>query len=109
MRFLELNTGAVFIPVVPAEGPHVNHTYLLGHGQVVPSGLVGKITGKTEGPGQGVMVDYDLEITAFDQLLAQGITGHSIITPTHFILEMLHDGGASITYSATITVGDLGA
>lgn len=107
-RFL-FNGGQLLIPEVPVEGPDVRQVYLLGHGQVVPSGVVGNITGQTEGPGQGVMVDYDLEITAIDQMLARGITGHQLLTPTHFRVEMLHDGGADITYSATITVGDLGA
>lgn len=107
-RFL-FNGGQPLFDAVPVEGPDVRQFYLLGHRQVVPSGVIGNIKGQTEGPGQGVMVDYDLEITAVDQLLAGGVTGHQFITPTKFRIEMLHDGGADITYSATITVGVLGA
>lgn len=107
-RFKLLDTGVVFIPEVPVEGPNVNQTYLLGHRQIIPSGVVGKITGQTEGPGQGVMVDYDLDITIFDQLKTHhGITEHSILCPAHFIVEMLHDGNASITYQASVTIGSL--
>lgn len=107
VRFKDLKTGVVFVPEVPVEGPNVSQVYLLGHRQVIPSGVVGKITGQTEGPGQGVMVDYDLDITIFDQLLAQGITGHSVVVPTSFDIETLHDGGADIRYQAFITIGEL--
>ncbi len=106
-RFLDINTGEVFIPETPVEAPNVNQIYMLGHRKVVPSGLVGKITGTTEGPGQGVMVDYDLDITLFDQLLARGVTEHSLLCPPHFIVEMRHEGNASITYQASVTAGDL--
>lgn len=106
-RFTDVVTGDSFVDEVPVEGPNVNQTYLLGHRLVVPSGVVGKITGQTEGPGQGVMVDYDLDITMFDQLLARGVTGHSLLVPAHFIIEMIHDGSAPITYSALMTVGQL--
>ena len=107
VRFKAIDTGEVFVPEVPVEGPDVNQIYLVGHGQIVQSGVIAKITGQTEGPGGGVMVDYDLSVTAVDPLLALGITGHSIIVPAHFVIEILHDGNASITYQASITVGDL--
>ena len=107
VRFKDLDTGAVFVPEVPVEGPAVNQVYLLGHGLIVPSGVIARITGQTEGPGQGVMVDYNLDVTAVDQLLALGITGHSIAVPAHFDVELLHDGNAEITYQASITIGDL--
>lgn len=101
--------GHLLFPAVPVEGPDVRQMYLLGHGQVVPAGVVGKITGTTEGPGQGVMVDYDLDITAIDQILARGVTGHLMVLLPETIIEMQHAGGAEITYSATITVGNLGS
>lgn len=107
--FKTLETGRVFVPEVPVEAPSIDQIYLLGHGNVVPSGVVAKITGQTEGPGMGVMVDYNLEIEAIDQLLARGFTGHSLLIPTNFVIEIVHDGGADITYSASITLGDLGA
>lgn len=107
-RFLS-GDGVLLFPAVPVEGPDVRHEYLLGHGQVSPAGFVGKITGTSEGPGQGVMIDYDLDFTAVvDQILARGVTGHLMVVPPETVIEMLHDGAAEITYSATITVGALG-
>lgn len=89
---------------VPVAAPNVTQLYLVGHGKVVPDGIIGKITGQTEGPGMGVVVDYDLDITAFDQLKAMGLAGHTPFFLPKFEIEFQHDGAAPVTYGALITV-----
>lgn len=107
-RFLT-ERGVPFLEGEPVEAPAVVQAYLIGHGQIVPSGIIAKITGMLEGVGEGQDQMVDLDVEAFDQFKAQGITGHFPFTLPKFILEMVHDGAAPITYGATITVGDIGS
>lgn len=106
-RFL-LSDGAPFLEGLPVEGPGVQQLYVLGHGQAVPSGMSGKITGMLEGMGEGQDQMVDLDITIADPWERYGVTRHFPFVPPEFVLRMLHDGAAPITYEATINVGPFG-
>lgn len=106
-RFLR-HDGELLLEGTPVEAPDVKQVYVLGHGQVVSSGVVGKITGMLEGVGEGQDQTVDLDITLDDPWLKLGVTGHYPFVPPLFVLEMMHDGAQPVTYGATITVGDLG-
>ena len=103
-RFL-LSDGELLLEGTTADGSDGHQLYLIGHGQVIPKGIVGRITGTASGQGEGQDLTYDLAIEAFDPLLSEGITGNTTFRPSALRVEMLHGGSGPITYGATIMVG----
>ena len=103
-RFL-LSDGELLLEGVQVDAPDGHQIYLIGHGQVIAKGVVGRITGTATGQGEGQNLSYDLDIEAFDPLLAAGITGNTTFRPSQLRVEMLHGGSGPITYGATILVG----
>jgi hypothetical protein len=99
-----LSRGSDFVFSVEATEP-TTHVYLIGHGQIVPSGVVATITGVVEGQGEGNDQTYNLDITANDPLLAIGLAGHSMLLDSLFTIEFVHSSAVPVTYSATIMVG----
>jgi hypothetical protein len=99
-----LINGSTFLNGKPADSTQ-KQVYLIGHGQVVPSGIIGHITGMGDSQGQGNDILYDLEVTAEDQLLAAGLAGHSLLISSLFTIEFHHSSATPVTYSAHILVG----
>ena len=106
-RFL-LEDGELLLEGTLVDVAEGHQLYLIGHGQVIPKGVVGRITGMATGQGQGSGTDssFDLEIEAFDPLIAEGITGNTTFRSSTLIVEMEHGGSNPIIYGATIIVGN---
>jgi hypothetical protein len=99
------DAGAVLLEGAPIDGPDVQRTYVLGHGQIIPKGNVARITGTAVGQGEGKDLAYDLTVQALDYLAEIGIDGETAFRPSSLVLEMDHGGSGPITYGATILVG----
>jgi hypothetical protein len=103
-RFLN-DKGDLILDGIEVDGPDVRQSYIMGHGQLVQKGIVGRITGTAIGQGEGQNLTYDLDIEAFDPFEREGVSGNTISRPSSISLEMQHGGSGPITYGATILVG----
>jgi hypothetical protein len=103
-RFLN-DQDDLILDGVEVDAPDIRQSYVIGHGQLVQKGIVGRITGTATGQGEGQDLTYDLAIEAFDPFEREGVSGNTISRPSAIFLEMQHGGSGPITYGATILVG----